>query len=716
MKKKLLNKRIIISCCVMVLAFVLAILLKKQNETANTYTIYGEQFVNDKSPIFSLPEGEYLLTIDYTSHGDAELLVAANNSCNFRMGLPATGGELNTVTGGNLMLLDATERGYFFLDCVEESDLKLSKIQISSYSPIYRDYLYYAALVLFAGILIVLFMVLGDVIFKTSEAKMAIYIMVGVLIASHIPFLSTTLRTGVDLRSHLMRINGIYMGFEDHQFPAVLYPNFNNNFGQIGVLYPNLFLFFPAILRLLTVSLKTAYFSFVVLINVITMICAYISFSKISRNELVSAIGAVVYYLMPYRMRLMLTGGGIGGAGIGLAFMPMAIVGVYLILKSEEEQKAFIMLSVGMAGVFSSHIVSTLFTVILLVIICLVYFKDFIKVRTLLELVKSVMLFLLLTTAMSIPFLDYYFEDWNKSNFGWGSYISQNGGIDSLIRFNVHYRLVIALIVIITGILVWKYRKNGDIRFKNMLWIISALAFIMSTDIFPWKLLYNVPFIAHFLDLTIQYQDRWLTICEPIIGVLIVLLIPDFMNDIRNRRRFVISFSLLSVVAILWGLFSNYYGYFNDCDTVLYDEVCGDIEYLYEDYLPNGTQSEWYESDAGNISNYDTVKIIDHSKIYTHITTAYTCSTDNEYIEYPLFYYKDYEAYDQDGKSLRVEKGERNYVRVYLDKCDDIHSVNLYFKVRKIYKFGYMLSAASFVAVIIYLFTIMVKKNKHGGC
>ncbi|MBQ7565189.1 MAG: hypothetical protein IJT16_14530, partial [Lachnospiraceae bacterium] len=140
----------------------------------------------------------------------------------------------------------------------------------------------------------------------------------------------------------------------------------------------------------------------------------------------------------------------------------------------------------------------------------------------------------------------------------------------------------------------------------------------------------------------------------------------------------------VTAAAMVVGLLANFYRYYWS-DILFSDQLTGEMNIPIEDYLPKGTLSEWYATDTGDFSDYENVAAFSYTKNYTSIDCTYTAKTDGEYMEFPLFYYKGYQAFDQDKMPLVTEKGGHNRVRVYLTRSEEIRELHLHFEVERIY-------------------------------
>ena len=130
---------------------------------------------------------------------------------------------------------DGTDRGRIDFSYPESSQLQLAYITISSERPIYWDGLIIGAVMLLLIPCVWIFIYL----YRISTRKVSLALMVILIALQMLPFLlQSGLCLGIDTRAHMMRVEGVFYGLCDGQFPVVIYPEWNNSYGQIGVLYP----------------------------------------------------------------------------------------------------------------------------------------------------------------------------------------------------------------------------------------------------------------------------------------------------------------------------------------------------------------------------------------------------------------------------------------------------------------------------------------------
>ena len=93
-----------------------------------------------------------------------------------------------------------------------------------------------------------------------DTGKKLLVILTAMVFASSLPLFGMLLGFGDDLEYHLLRIDALANGIRNGQFPVRISTYWNNGYGYASSLFYNdLFLMFPALLRLLGISVQNAY-------------------------------------------------------------------------------------------------------------------------------------------------------------------------------------------------------------------------------------------------------------------------------------------------------------------------------------------------------------------------------------------------------------------------------------------------------------------------
>ena len=637
----------------------------------------GEDYAFATKP-FILPAGGYTLSISYASTAEGSILAQANNDCVFDIWLPVTGGTLQTITDERLILPGGTDRGRLKFYQTGEGTVDISEISINSYKHIYRDYYVYIimAFILSAGLIFFIIMFNRFNLTRTGWSYVGLFAIA--LVAVNIPFMIKGTYYEIDTQAHMKRIEAIAQGLRDGQFPVIIGPNYANQYGELVALQPGLFLYIPAILRLFNVSIPLAYNLYMIMVNIATAIAAFVCAERLFMTIRWAIIAAVFYLVEPFRLFVMLGLGAGAGMGTALIFLPFLIIGMHETMNRGGFRWKYI--AVGLWGMACSHVMGFALSAIALLVYILLHLKRLFEKNVFIALVKAAIMFGILSVGVLLPFAGYYFTDWNRTALAWTDFYHFPA---DWTRESQNY---IALTVIAVSYLA--IRKTGNLtRFGRGIFAIGFASVIMALSVFPWFLFKNIGFVDTFLSM-MQYPRRFHFLAVPYVALVAAEAVCSNM-DSRTKKRRQILYAITGVLAV--GVMINYYGYFK-VDKLFHDPLAGEINTLMEDYLPGGTLTEWYDNDTGEFSDYDTVAAYSYNKINTHIDCTYISRTDGQYMEFPLFYYDGYKAYDQNGKELPVEQGGHNRVRVYLTKSEEPQELHLGFEVKKSYRYCFMFS------------------------
>lgn len=648
-----------------------------------------------ESGIFNIPDGNYDISISYISTTDCHVWARYNNDCTSYIILPSSNGEIATYHE-EFILENVTDRGKLHFSFQEQGYVILTDIVLKSDKLIYTDY----KLLLIMGILfsIILFTFIFLLIKKkvTLDREQFIcgIVLFFLLIIINIFYLNPGLPLCIDIRAHLLRIEGIRSGLADKQFPVIINPNYCNGFGELGVLYPGALLYIPAFLRLMDVSMLMSYKCLAILINVISIVSMYFVAKSIFHSKYWATLTAVLFGLEPYRLYCIQCGYS-AGTGIAIAFLPFVIGGIYHILF--HNKKYWYWLAIGLSGAFCSHILTTFFAVVLITFFCLINIKRIWNRSIILCFLKALLLFVMISLGGIIPFIRFYFSDWNREALMWSDFYSTVISLKDVL--NEPYILMVLLSVVFAGyifIIRIKETKNVNTFYIQGLFY-TVVVYLMTTAVFPWKTVGNNGIVSSLLKM-IQYSDRMLSIISPLIVILLTRAIMMIKKD-SLKKVAVLGFTFI----FLCGMIMVYINY-NKIILLLPDEITGDINSkAQEDYLPSGTKTDYYATDTGYVSDETHIQSINYSKRGTHINYQYTCTSEGEFIEVPLFYYMGYKAFDSMGNILCVEKGNRNRVRVYIRQCNEPRTVSVYYHVDKIYTISTIISLISVMGFLVFI-------------
>lgn len=413
----------------------------------------------------------------------------------------------------------------------------------------------------------------------SAEQKNIFLFGCGLLIMCSYPLFSPYLYDAHDLNFHLMRIEGIKDGLLSGVFPVRIQPSWLGGNGYaVSVFYGDLFLYFPAILRLLGFSLSFCYDLYVLGINVLTAVIAYYCAKEYSENRYIGFLGAAVYTLSPYRLTCVFVRGAVGEY-TAMAFIPLVFYGLYCIAFKELTQKKFknkwMLLVLGFTGIIQSHIITCEIIGILFFAICLLLWKKIIQKPRLITLFKAAIGSLVLNASFLIPFIDYMkIGGIQATEANTHSYIQSEGILGSQLfsifphAYGRTYGIVegaksdemslcIGLPFLIGITLCFLYYINGRKEDKQeykrnvSILIISGILIFMSTIYFPWDWLADKGRLMGLMVENIQYPWRLLGIISFFLSLLICsILIIIYKNNALLAKRLML---LIGASAIVGG-------------------------------------------------------------------------------------------------------------------------------------------------------------------
>lgn len=512
-----------------------------------------------------------------------------------------------------------------------------------------------------------------------------------------------------DFMFHLLRVEGIKVGLENGIFPVRINPTFLEGYGYgDSLFYPNLFIYFPAILRLLGFHIVTAYKIFVILLNFLTIGCFYAVVSKISRSRYSGLIGAIFYAFASYRLIDILFRCGLGEAQSFL-FTPFVIWGLYEIFEGDVNK--WYILAIGVIGLAWSHLLSLVLTFIAVFVFLLVRIKDIFQNRKiLLALLKTglitigfcatfyfAMIEQLLTTQSTANVLisTLYYTGVPGSSIlpgshpftpipAWGAYADPNLGLPLLL-------LPLAFLTV---------KKSDTSRNKKLaiFFLLTGLTSVfVSTEWFPWRLF---AWIANRL----QFSWRVLILAVPLLslagGLISEALIP------RSQKK---SALFLLVIACLLSVGPLYFNVIQTRLVMTYPLHLESLRVSGGEYMPAGSYSQFIDKNKNTVlSNDSTLQILSHDRKPLRFSFEFKTETppsEGLRFEIPLLYYTGYvvefEAPGEGVVELTPYLGEHGFVAVDLPNEKE-GRVTAFYRTTPIQRIGDMITLLTIVACATY--------------
>ena len=351
------------------------------------------------------------------------------------------------------------------------------------------------------------------------------------LLSSHVLF-------GNDALFHLARIEGIREGLAGGQFPVRLYGYFFGGYGYpAGLLYPDLFLYIPALLRLLGCSVHVACHVFYLLINLATAFIAWWSFARLAgwmsaasppsrvadtgspcsgAAIRMGAAGAMIYTGFLYRLADLYSRGALGEV-LAMTFMPLALVSFWLVL--HRSSGCWPGVVAGCTGVLQSHILSSLMMVAAMVLMLAVSVPSLLRDplhrrEAVSALARAACFILVLNLWFYGPFLDVYrsYDFQMKSAIASAGQLAANAyDWDAIAKMRGFCGAPLLLLALGMIRAVWRRVCGREIEdLGRGFWVLLVLGFssifAISTS-FPWDALESVPALGRCIGV-LQFPFR----------------------------------------------------------------------------------------------------------------------------------------------------------------------------------------------------------------
>ena len=450
-----------------------------------------------------------------------------------------------------------------------------------------------------------------------------------------------------DLAFHLNRI----IGTENVLTHPINYAVFHQLSLGVNYFYPWLTILPIIWLMKLTHSLALGYMLFLILFNTISGVIVYYSMKPIYKDNLKSLTFSILYLFLFYRGLDLYRRADIGEF-IAMTFMVVVFSALYQLIMGKK--KAWIPLSLGMALIIYSHLLSAIITVImggLMLILTWNYEKNW--KLTISELIKSTGA----TCLLSLGFLFPYFQQMklginppsseNLSKLALGvtnlfnNSLSNSWG-DSL--YTIPSLGIICLIFLMIGIV-----KTKNTKFEKTIYLLGIISVILSTKLFPWNL-----FQKHFALL--QFPWRFLEIAS-------IFLLMYGVSATLSSKSFLKSIGLI-ICSIMFFYFSanSIENTVKASDQASSQNITSILSYDTADYIPQRAVNN-HSINEHQFFNEKNEKVkLAHTETSTK-SIINLHSYKGSVINTPILYYKGEKAII-DGKELPIKESSRGTIEI----------------------------------------------------
>ena len=500
---------------------------------------------------------------------------------------------------------------------------------------------------------------------KENYFILAIGIITILYVAS--PLGNARLHTGDDFSYHLLRIENIKEGLLNGQFPVRIGPIFLNHRGYASSLfYPELFLYIPAVFRLLGMTIEGSYKLFALLMIIGCFVSTYLCVKGMTKNKYSALIVAVIFSTCQYHIANLYVRGAVGEAQ-SFVFFPMVVYGIYDLIYGDFK-KPWVM-GLGFWGLMFSHSISLVIALCAMAGICLFHFNTVVlNGKKFGKLILTAVVTLLCSIGFWLPMIEqllsnefYFSQPWTTVTdnavgliqiFGAGYY-------DYTYNFDTMVLLMCLLFFLLPK------TQKGDPQRKQIRWfyIVGLVLLFVATRYFPWQILQPV------LN-NIQFPWRFYAIATLFLAVGIALTVQAKWQG-RYGKEAVIAVLCLMVIGS-----NSYFEKANidyvkvEEDAFTEDNCWYTFQIVQKEWLPKNIDLSLFESDP-------TRQVVTDEELslpYTEgekMSIVFDYSWGEGWCDVPAVWYKGYTAHYMNGTDVVpltvTNEGYNGYVRVYFD-------------------------------------------------
>ena len=408
-----------------------------------------------------------------------------------------------------------------------------------------------------------------------SKIMLVLFFLVLAFISTYPAFIGHFFKLTMDGQIHLIRFESVADAIKNKELPPIV--NFEG-YGNVGAIFNGMYPWLSGLVfiipRVLLSSPMHALFIGFYLLNILTILNTYLLVRKLSNNYYIRLMGVVLYQLNAYHLILMYSRNALGEA-LAYAFLPLIMLGCYLIWNNKKSGMLYLALGMGM--IINSHVISSVLAV-LLIIIAEIY-RVFARKLNLKEigyftsagiLTIPIVVFTV-TNIANIALKNRIATTWRGINSidMWESLkaMLQNDIADKSVIFNIGI-ICFTLLSILLGIAIVS-KVDGSWK----VYILGAgIVYILTLNIVPLP-----TNLAQTSIGMIQFTGRLLSIVMILLTMGCVLLLETNSNGINMKSSLIFLFMIMSMLTV--GSVRTYHNTIND-DPIRY--YINDNNYIKE--------------------------------------------------------------------------------------------------------------------------------------
>lgn len=537
---------------------------------------------------------------------------------------------------------------------------------------------------------------------KNKERISVFFMLVIIVTVTGYPYLKNGLSGHYsDLMYHLLRIESVKDAIMVGEYPAKIYSMFFNGYGYGSpMFYPDIFLLFPAILRVLGISPILTWKIFALSITCVATCTTYLSFKYICKRWDYALAGTFLLMLSQFYLADLLNRVGISEY-IAYIFIPVLIAGIYDYFVYQG--KKMWLMGIAFVGLLLSHTIMTFIGLV----ICFVIFafmlifsrkrKEYFSIEKLKKLCFIAGCTLLSVCYYLIPMFEQMVSNELQYATPWARVGEFVQPISTLFLPTGYFHMIayVGIGMPILSVLGLRFLISlPQDKWTDIFFFGGIVLFAMTTKLFPWKLFNNT------IVNSIQFPYRLYpyALCFLVLGIILVLC---ELSCVKSSVYIVVFVIATSIVFGVWQ---------NSALAIEPETLNIDEDYLIERSNIVGA-GEWLPVDVKeDVRTLQTTNFVINKDSNAEIKwnkeeTGYSFSVETIDAEYevPLIYYKGYQAIlvTEGGEeySLELTKSDESLIEIHND-TQKSGTVYVWYKGTVLQKVSECISLVTVVSII----------------
>lgn len=489
-----------------------------------------------------------------------------------------------------------------------------------------------------------------------------------VLIASA-PVLMENVYGGHDTLFHQMRLHNVADALRAGQFPVRMGGYGYNGYGSaVSVFYPDVFLYFPALMMLLGATVQCAMRTYIIAVNAVSAAAMYVCGKRMFESRTAGTCASILYTLAGYRLMDIYLRDALGEY-TAMAVLPLFVLGLWEVVFGDKRRWRTLVL--GASLVFMSHMLSTVMCAGLAACFCLAGAVKIVREKRIVPILKAAAMTALVCLFVLLPMLDYSMQGIGDG----GTFSTQVSSTaiqaaELFITEPGYDRGLGGALVIGAVVLAYAALMGGDDKKRMRTALIclgaGAAAAFASTNLFPWAI---VERLTRGLINYLQFPYRLMMFANVFLALAAGWGMLCLMRE-KLQRLLAALLTLALCTVCVYPQLGSYavrsadmpqYGARNADPYFRYKSYTSTIASSYLEYRIPGsdlsaTKDQKVRADGVNVTAYE--------KNGTDITAQAAAETDGT-VTLPLFGFDGYRA-ELDGKQIPWTLGDNNRLTVAL--------------------------------------------------